>query len=79
MAMPGDTAAFVPVRIKADRVRAGPAALTATRSVHRPCPPRSRACPIEIELTNGRVIKIDAGIDPEALARLVAVLDRGAA
>jgi transposase len=79
MAMPGDTAAFVPVRIEADRVRAGPAALTATRSVHRPCSPRSRACPIEIELTNGRVIKVDAGIDPEALARLVAVLDRGAA
>ena len=79
MAMPGDTAAFVPVRIEAYLVRAGPAALTATRSVHRPCSPRSRACPIEIELTNGRVIKVYAGIDPEALARLVAVLDRGAA
>jgi hypothetical protein len=33
---------------------------------------------VEIALCNGRTIKVDAGIDPGALARLVAVLDGGA-
>ena len=71
MAPIGNAAGFVPVRIEAD-----PAAQTVTSPL-RPTSPRSRACPIEIGLTNGRVIKVDAGIDPSALARLVAVLDGG--
>jgi hypothetical protein len=32
---------------------------------------------VEIALCNGRTIKVDADIDPEALARLVTVLDGG--
>ena len=73
IAVPDNAAGFVPVRIEAN-----PAAQTVTSS-HRPTSPRlrMRACPIEIGLTNGRIIKVDAGIDPSALARLVAVLDGG--
>ena len=74
MAVPGNAAGFVPVRIEADPAAAGPTTQTAT---HRPSSPRPRACPIEIGLTNGRVIKVDAGIDPDALARVIAVLDGG--
>ncbi|MGH8758542.1 MAG: IS66-like element accessory protein TnpA [Burkholderiales bacterium] len=75
MAMSDNPAAFVPVRIEADPATAGSAPSTATSPAHRSSLPRLRACPIEIALTNGRVIKVDAGVDPEALARLVAVLD----
>jgi hypothetical protein len=30
---------------------------------------------VEIRLTNGRVIKVDESIEPEALGRLLAVVD----
>jgi hypothetical protein len=30
---------------------------------------------IEVVLTNGRIVKIDETIDPDAFARLLAVLD----
>ena len=79
MAPTGNAAGFVPVRIEADPAATGLRTQTATDPPHRPFSPKPRACPIEIGLTNGRVIKVDAGIDPDALARLIAVLDRGAA
>ena len=39
---------------------------------------RSQASVVEVTLGNGRTIKVDATIDPAALARLVAALDGGA-
>jgi hypothetical protein len=32
---------------------------------------------IEVALANGRIVKVDEGIHPAALARLVAALDEG--
>ena len=77
MAMPEKTA-FVPVRIVAAATAVGPTAPARPSPAQRPSPSRSRACTIEIALVNGRVIKVDAGIDPDALARLVTALDGGA-
>lgn len=66
-------AGFVPVRIEA--ATPPPSSTTAPASL----PPRRRATSlVEITLTNGRSLKVDEGIDPSALARLVAVLDDGA-
>ena len=39
--------------------------------------PRRRTGTVEIRLANGRVIKVDEGIDVDALARLVGALDGG--
>jgi hypothetical protein len=39
--------------------------------------PRRRSGTVEIRLANGRVIKVDEGIDADALARLVTALDGG--
>jgi transposase len=36
---------------------------------------RRRTCVIEVALGNGRTLKVDEGIDPAALARLVDALD----
>ena len=77
MAVSDNAAGFVPVRIEADPAAACLTTQTATSPPHRPSSPRPRACPIEIGLTNGRVIMVDAGIDLDALARLIAVLDGG--
>ena len=66
---------FVPVRIAAAATAVGPTASAGPRPAQRPSPSRSRARTIEIALVNGRVIKVDAGIDPDALARLVTALD----
>ncbi len=38
-------------------------------------PARRRNSSVEIKLANGRVMKIDEGIEPDALARLLAALD----
>jgi transposase len=74
-------ASFVPVRIEpamtpAVSPKAAPPALA--HSARRSPPLKAGSGRVEIALCNGRTIKVDAGIDPEALARLVAVLDRGA-
>ena len=67
-------AVFVPVRIEPP----------AQPDVDPPTPPRAPsrgrqpASLVEIAMTNGRVIKVDDSIDPSALSRLVAALDRGA-
>ena len=72
---------FVPVRIEpamtpAVSPKAAPRA--PGRSAGRSSPLKAGSSFVEIALRNGRTIKVDAGIDPEALARLVAVLDGGA-
>jgi transposase len=73
-------ASFVPVRIEAlampqtsgeSEPDAGP-----------PAPPRAplrgrRSAQVEVTLTNGRLIKVDEGIDPASLGAIVAALDGG--
>ncbi|WP_409996812.1 IS66-like element accessory protein TnpA [Leisingera daeponensis] len=39
-----------------------------------PCPPPD--CQVEIALPNGRRLIVPVGVEPEALARILAVLDR---
>ena len=74
-------AVFVPVRIEPPAKAPSP---PAQPDVDSPTPPRAPsrgrqpASLVEIALTNGRVIKVNESIDPSALARLVAALDRGA-
>ena len=63
---------FVPVRVEVARAPAPAPAL-------RPSRERRHPASIEITLANGRVVKIDEGVDPLALARIVAALDGGAA
>jgi transposase-like protein len=69
---------FVPVRI-------GSLATSAPADAEPASPPppdtraaistRRRTCVIEVVLGNGRTLKVDEGIDPAALARLVDALD----
>ena len=40
--------------------------------------PNRRTALVEIVLANGRIVKVDAAIDPPTLGRLVAALDAGA-
>jgi transposase len=68
---PRSGASFVPVRIEEP---VPPPPLIAPGS---PSPPRRRASIVEIALANGRIVKVDEGIDPAALARLVTALDGG--
>ena len=84
------TATFVPVRIAAAQSAAAKVSSSSPTPIDagRPAsasqsppslpstPPRGRrASLVEVMLRNGRVIKVDETIDPEALARLVAALD----
>jgi transposase len=41
----------------------------------KPCRDRRRTGIIEVRLVNGRTVKVDEGIAPDALARLVTALD----
>ena len=74
-------ASFVPVRVEAAPATRDPA----VPRPPLPCPEparsmalsRRRASFVEITLSNGRVVKVDEGIEPEALAKLVAALDGG--
>jgi transposase len=67
------SASFVPVRIEGSaRPAAPPSIASVTPSSRR------RTSIVEIMLGNGRVVKVDEGIDPAALARLVTALDGGA-
>ena len=65
----------VPPPVANDTVAKTPAAMTACA----PTSGRRRSTSIEIVLSNGRIVKADEGIDPPALARLVAALDGGVA
>jgi hypothetical protein len=72
---------FVPVRIEAAMTpavspKAAPPALALPG--RRSPPLKAGSGLAEIALCNGRTLKVDAGIDPEALAGLDAVLDGGA-
>jgi hypothetical protein len=67
------TPLFAPVRI-ASASAVGPAPELPPRQL---APPRRRTSIIEITLANGRVVKVDEGIEPQALARIVAALDGG--
>ncbi len=69
-----EKSAFVPVHVTAitDQRCAAPPTRTA-----RTAREQRRVGRIEIELTNGRIIKVEECIDPAALALLVAALDGG--
>src|SRR5262245_20275658 len=61
--------AFAPVRIEAAPCLPAPAVAAAMVQLQR------RSGAIEIVLTNGLIVRRDAGIEPVRLARLVAALD----
>ena len=76
---PQSTASFLPVRIEPPAKAPAP---PAKPDLDPPAPARAssrgrRPAQVEIALTNGRVIKVDECIDPDALAGLLAVLDGG--
>ena len=60
---------FVPVRIEAMPAVAASAIAVPVAQ------PQRRAGAIEIVLTNGRIMRVEEGIDPVKLGRLVAALD----
>lgn len=74
---------FVPVRVSDDDI--GPSApTTADAPSAKPATsPRApvtsmrgrRPAMVEVMLTNGRIVRVDETIDPDALSRLLAVLD----
>ena len=77
-AMPGvamtdaGVSAFAPVAIKA-APDAEPRLLPAPSA--KACRERRRSGILEVHLVNGRLLKVDEGIAPDILARLVAALD----
>jgi transposase len=76
-------AAFVPVSIAPEASPSPRTKPVPTASLPPPSQPASaapasnkrRSGAVEIRLANGRVIKVDEGIAPDALARLLAVID----
>jgi transposase len=85
---PEAAATFVPVRIAAEHGSGAAEAAPVAPSVPqlplntpvepaRPATARRRSGAVEIRLANGRVMKVDESIEPQALARLLAVLDGG--
>ena len=79
---PGAAVAFAPVRVVPEESDA-PTKPVPAPSLPPPAQPASaaptsnkrRSGAVEIRLANGRVIKVDEGIAPDALARLLAVVD----
>jgi transposase len=55
-----------------------PVSSPAASSTDTPCRERRRATIIEVRLVNGRTLKVDEGIAPDVLARVVAALDNDA-
>ena len=77
-------ASFVPVQISADTRASSPtpacdpSAHAATPSPHAlPIPRGRRPAMVEVVLTNGRIVKVDECIDPDAFGRLLTVIDGG--
>ena len=66
---------FVPVRIEPPQPE--PASRLPPTPAAPPISPRRRTSVVEVTLGNGRTIKVDDSIEPEALARLLAVVDGG--
>ena len=66
-------------RAPAPAARSQPAAFL-PMTVSAPMPPKSisPSARIEIQLTNGRVVRIDASVDADALVSIVAALERKA-
>jgi transposase len=78
---PPPAASFVPVRIEPPVVsqstnRPFPSAPIAPE-VRPPASSRRRMSVVEVTLGNGRTIKVEESIEPEALARLLTVIDGG--
>jgi len=77
-----EAASFVPVQISADarpssmasNDPAGISAASPRQPVSSPMRGR-RPAMVEVVLTNGRIVKVDETIDPDALSRLLTVLD----
>ena len=79
---------FVPVRIEAPVEAPSQSSRTLSApppapDAHPPTAPRApvrgrRPTQVEVALTNGRVIKVDEGIDPASLGAIIAALDGGA-
>lgn len=69
-------AIFVPVSVEpaAPSPRADPARCAAV--TRPPVSSRKRLTIVEIALGNGRVVKVDEGVDPAALAAIIAALDK---
>jgi transposase len=67
---------FVPVRIEPPQPEPAASRLPPTPAAPL-VSPRRRTSVVEVTLGNGRTIKVDDSIAPEALARLLAVLDGG--
>jgi transposase len=61
---------FAPVRIEGMPPASAPA-MAAPATTH----PQRRGSVIEVALTNGRIVRVDEGIEPVRLAQLVAALD----
>lgn len=68
---PAVSSVFAPVRITPEPAIRSVPDITARRGSTA----RRRASIIEITLANGRVVKVDEGIEAETLARIVTVLD----
>ena len=70
----GEMAGVTPVEFAPVRI-AAPALTAAVPRRRLPGRPARRHGMVEITLTNGRVLRVDEGIDPAALSRLVSVID----
>lgn len=66
--------AFVPVQVASEPVTC-PAPEAPEQRSRQIAPPRRRTSTIEITLSNGRIVKVDESIEPQALARIIAALD----
>jgi len=62
---------FAPVRVISEPVICSVPDIAARQG----SPARRRTSVVEITLTNGRIVKVDEGIEAETLARIVAALD----
>jgi len=82
MSAPG-AVSFVPVRIAADTPTSSPtppcdppaSPVTSSRAPASSTLRGRRPAMVEVVLTNGRIVKVDECIDPDALARLLAVVE----
>lgn len=80
---PPEAASFVSVQIGTDAPSSSPPTSSDPVAIATTSPRPSAQLPmrgrrpamVEVVLTNGRIIKVDETIDPDAFARLVAVLD----
>jgi transposase len=71
-ATPGSASGFVPAVIVPEPAPA----LSAPKTTAAPMPTRPRGRRIEIVLARGRRVIVDEGIDPDALARVLDVVER---